>query len=393
MKTDRGTESMSNSNEPIRVLVVNSGSKLFGGVSSFLYNVYTHLDRTRVQYDFLSPNQTTYEIHRAEIEAMGGRIYALGITGNLLSKKTKLYSRLKAFLKAHPYRIVHLNSGDFYFNLFAGKAARDAGVETVIVHSHSVGNPQDSPMKRRSIRLMKPALERQAKAFAACSPEAAEFMFTHETVAAKRVDIVPNGIEVGKYGYDPRTREAIRRELKLEDKVVLGHVGRLAYPKNQAYLVELLAEYRKRRPNAVLMLIGEGDHKESLQALARERGVSDAVIFTGARTDVERYYQAMDVFLFPSFYEGFGMVLVEAQIAGLSCLASACVPRSTDIIGNTAYIGIEKGDIPKWIDALELALDRPRQSHVDLALAAGFDINTVAERLCDKYVSLYEGKR
>ena len=382
---------MSNNKEPIRVLVVNTGSKLFGGVSSFLYNVYTHLDRQRVQYDFLSPNQTTYEIHRDEIEGMGGRIYALGITGNILGKKLKLYTQLKAFLKAHPYRIVHVNSGDFYFNLFAGKAAKDAGTGTVIIHSHSVGNPQDSAMKRKSIELMKPVLERQAKEYYACSPEAAEFMFSHGTVAAKRVDIVPNGIEVAKYGYDPQTRQALRGALGLEDSIVLGHVGRLAYPKNQAFLIELLAQYVKKRPNAALMLVGEGDHKEMLQALAREKGVADRVRFIGARADVERYYQAMDVFLFPSFYEGFGMVLVEAQIAGLSCVASSCVPRSTDITGRVAYIGIEKEDVGKWLDALEAALERPRQSFVDQALMAGFDIGSVADGLCKKYISLYEG--
>jgi len=384
---------MSNNKEPIRVLVVNTGSKLFGGVSSFLYNVYTHLDRQKVQYDFLSPNLTTYEIHRAEIEDMGGRIYALGITGNILTKKLKLYTELKAFLKAHPYRIVHVNSGDFYFNLFAGKAAKDAGAGTVIIHSHSVGNPQDSAMKRRSIELMKPVLERQAKEYYACSPEAAEFMFSPGTVAAKRVSVVPNGIEVRKYGYDPQTRQALRRDLGLEDSVVLGHVGRLAYPKNQAFLIELLALYRKKRPNAALMLVGEGDHKEMLQALAREKGVADNVRFIGARADVERYYQAMDVFLFPSFYEGFGMVLVEAQIAGLPCIASACVPRSTDITGRVAYIGLEKEDVGKWLDALEAALERPRQSFVDQALMAGFDIGSVADGLCEKYVRLYEGIR
>ena len=382
---------MSSNREPIRVLAVNTGSKLFGGVSSFLYNVYTHLDRQRVQYDFLSPNQTTYEIHRDEIERMGGRIYALGITGNILSKKLKLYTQLKAFLKVHPYRIVHVNSGDFYFNLFAGKAAKDAGTETVIIHSHSVGNPQDSAMKRKSIELMKPVLERQAKVYCACSPEAAEFMFTPGTVAAKRVDIVPNGIEVGKYGYDPQTRQALRKALGLEDSIVLGHVGRLAYPKNQAFLIELLARFIKKRPNAALMLVGEGDHREMLQALAREKGVADRVRFIGARADVERYYQAMDVFLFPSFYEGFGMVLVEAQIAGLSCVASSCVPRSTDITGRVTYIDIEKEDTGKWLDALEAALERPRQSYVDQALAAGFDIGSVADSLCEKYISLYEG--
>ena len=104
-----------NTAEPIRVLQINSGSRSFGGVSSFLYNVYSNIDRKQVQFDFLSPNVTTYEIHRDEIEEMGGRIYELGVTGSILTKKTRLYKRLYQFLTQHKYSIVHINSGLQYW--------------------------------------------------------------------------------------------------------------------------------------------------------------------------------------------------------------------------------------------------------------------------------------
>ena len=181
-----------NRKEPIRVLQINSGSRSFGGVSSFLYNVYTNIDREQVQFDFLSPNVTTYGIHREEIEEMGGRIYELGIKGNILTRKTGLYKRLYEFLTQHAYSIVHINSGNFFFNLFAVMAVRKAGVPCRIVHSHNAGDTSRSRIKKAVFEALKPQLERNATTLLACSRKAAGYMFTDRTVREGKVQIVKN---------------------------------------------------------------------------------------------------------------------------------------------------------------------------------------------------------
>ena len=228
-----------NRKEPIRVLQINSGSRSFGGVSSFLYNVYTNIDREKLQFDFLSPEVTTYGIHREEIEKSGGRIYELGIKGNILTRKTGLYKRLRQFLAKHRYSIVHINSGNFFFNLFAVMAVRKAGVPCRIVHSHNAGDTNRSRIKKAAFEALKPQLEKNATLLLACSRKAASYMFTDQTVREGRVQIVKNGINAERFRFDPEIRKTVRQELGLQDKFVVGHVGRFYKQKNHVFLIRI----------------------------------------------------------------------------------------------------------------------------------------------------------
>lgn len=374
--------------EPLRVLQINSGSRNFGGVSSLLYNVYSHIDRDRVQFDFLTPYFTTYGVHRDDIEAMGGRIYELGIDGNKLARKARLYPEIKGFLAAHPYRVVHINSGNFLFDLAAARAVRDAGVENIIVHSHSIEDPGSSAAKKAAVRLLKPVLERYLTARCACSMEAAKYLFVPGAVEAGGVTIVRNGIEVEKFRYDESVRAEVRRELGIVDKHVVGHVGRFSPGKNQKYLVDVLARLARRDPAAVLVLLGDGEEMERVRQRAEAQGVADRVLFLGTRTDIERYYQAFDAFVFPSVWEGLGMVLVEAQVSGLRCVASFRVPREADVTGNVTFLEIGEANVDQWADAVEGAFGGERVSRDREAVSAGYDINAVAAGLADQYLAM-----
>ncbi|MBQ3424420.1 MAG: glycosyltransferase, partial [Clostridia bacterium] len=221
----------------LRVLQIISGNRYFGGISALLYNVYSHIDREQVQFDFLYPYISTNGIYKEKIETMGGRVYELGITGNKVDRKAKLYPGIRQFLKEHPYEVVHINSGNLLFNLIVSKAARDAGIGTIIVHSHNADAANESKLKQRAIGALKPLLDRQLTARFACSDEAARHMFTEKAVAGNGVTVVRNGIEVQRFLYDEQARGEVRRRLGIENKHVVGHIGRFCPQKNQVFLI------------------------------------------------------------------------------------------------------------------------------------------------------------
>lgn len=375
---------------PIRVLQINSGSKSFGGVSSFLYNVYTNIDRDQVQFDFLSPNETTYGIHRGEIEAMGGRIYELGITGNTLTRKIKLYDRLYKFLKQNSYSIVHINSGNFFFNLFAVKAVRKAGVEHRIVHSHNAGDMSHSRIKRSAFGALKPELEKNATKLLACSNKAAAYMFTSETVKAGRVQIVKNGINAERFKFDQKVRDEARRELGVEDLFVVGHVGRFYEQKNHRYLIRIFEKVHEKDEKSVLLLFGKGVLEDEIRKMVEERGLSDCVRFMGEVSDIERMYQAMDVFVMPSFHEGLPVSCVEIQAAGVPCVLADTITDEIRIQDSVQFLKLE--DSPeRWADAVLQQRGLRDTSGYENVIRSGYAIRDVASGMADLYQNMLKG--
>lgn len=379
---------MNSQKEPIRVLQINSGSTFFGGVSSFLLNIYKHIDHSKVQFDFLTPGKTTYEICRDEIEALGGRIYDLGIDSRKASGKIRMMKPVYDFLIAHPYDIVHINSGNLFFNVAALRVLCRAKVKNRIIHSHSVSNVGKLTAKSVAMKILSPYLNRYSTKMFACSKEAACFMFSEKAFKTGKVEIIRNGVDVKRFEYNEVVRSRMRKEFGIEDRFVVCHVGRFELVKNQKFLIYVIEELLTRIPETVLVMTGEGTLKEEVIKLARERGVAENVIFTGVRTDVENIYQMADAFAFPSIYEGLGMVLIEAQIAGLPCVASKGVPCEADITGNVIFEDIRKEDAQVWASHFAGMAGRTRKSYASNAVEQGYDINMVAARLEEYYCEL-----
>ncbi len=373
-----------------RILQLNSGNLNFGGVSSFLYNVYTHIDREKIQFDFLSPNKTTYGIHRKEIEEMGGRIYELEITEKGLWGKIKLYKKLTFFLIEHRYTIVHINSGNFFFNLFAVKAARRAGVRHRIVHSHTTGDTNSTKIKGVLFSLLKPILVKYATNLYACSVDAAEYMFSLDTYRKGNVKIVKNGINVNRFRYDATIRKQYRENLGVSDFFVIGNVARLTPQKNQKYVLKIFRKIVEMEPNSVLLLVGDGELEKELEDYSNLLGISDKIMFLGVKKDVENYYQAMDVFLFPSLYEGLGIVLLEAQISGLPCFINKNLPIDVDVTNLVRRLSIDE-DPKVWseeIVAFHHCDDYKRTSHDKELVDSGFSIESTSNMMEKLYIDL-----
>lgn len=368
----------------IKILHINAGSKNFGGVSAFLLNLYRNIDREKFSFDFLTPNKTTYENYRAEIENSGGHIYELGINSSNYKGKKKLQKELKKFLSQHNYDIIHVNSGILSFNYMVAAACRKYSSAKIIVHSHNNGGR--SSFKEKFTSPFKRFVVKNADKLLACSLSAAEYMFPKKEANQNTV-VIKNGIDPQKFAYAPEIRNKLRKKLGIEDKFVIGHVGRFMPQKNHSFMLDVFAELLKKEPDAVLLLIGEGELTDEIKKKADDLGIKDKVMFMGACSDIENYYQAMDVFFLPSVYEGLGIVNIEAQDAGLHCVVSDIVPRDVDVAGMVKFLS-NSDPAEVWIEALLENRNAPRADGSKKIEEAGFDILSTSKVMTDIYTEL-----
>lgn len=322
-------------NEPIVVAQI-MGKMNGGGVEAVIMNYYRHIDRTKVQFDFIVDEDST-NIPREEIEKLGGYV----ILCPPYQKLRKYMKFLEKLFREKKYRIVHSNINTL--SVFPLRAAKKAGVPVRIAHSHSTSNPRE--WKKN---LMKNALRPFSKVWAtdyfACTKHAGEYQFGKKAVEQGKVKIITNAIDIEKFKFDPEARKRLRKEFGFkDDDYVIGNFGRLIPQKNQLFLIDAFSEFKKKNPNSKLLIVGEGDLHDKLEEKIASYGLSDGVRIEGFRKDLNKCYSALDLFAFPSIYEGLGMVAVEAQVAGIHVVASENVPLDANI-GNFEYRNLNKED-------------------------------------------------
>ena len=372
---------MTKTGEPVRVLHSTYWMNV-GGIETLLMSIYRAIDRSRVQFDFLL-NYEGRSFYDNEIEALGGCIYHVPQrVGNPIAAR----KAHEAFFKEHrDYSIAQFHMGHMG-GMLPIKVAKEQGVGTRIIHAHNAH--VKLPAVRAALHSLDiPRSKRLCTDFFACSEDAARY-FGFDATGPKAWRYVPNGIDCARFSFAPENRAAVRAELGLGDgKPCIGMVGRLEPQKNHKFGIDSFCELVKELPEARLLLVGEGTIEAEIREYVAARGVAGKVTFLGSRHDVERLYAAMDAFLFPSVYEGFGIVLVEAQASGLPCVVSDAIPKEAVICPDTKAIALDAG-AGEWARALRDALLQGRNPHgADQVRAAGFDINNVAEELCEFYLS------
>lgn len=351
-----------------------------GGAETFVMNYMRHFNRDIIQYDFLV-NRQDPGAYEEEIRDLGGHIYRMS---PMYPQYFARYKReFRAFLREHPeYRIIHSNLEErSYFPL---RIASEEGVPVRIAHAHNVYrgfNPKTVFRDYFRFRLSPYVTDKFA-----CSLQAGKWLFGNGVQSDSRFRIVRNAIDVDRYAYQPRVREDLRVRLSLGQRLVVGNVGRLTGQKNQTFLMDVFSAVKKVRRDAVLLLVGEGELRRSLERKATELGIRSSVIFTGSVPNVGDYLQAMDVFVFPSLYEGLGISMVEAQAAGLPCLASDRVPRSVKLTSNVSFLSL--GARPEeWADRVLKLSDSERSDRRENVRQGGYDIRDAAPKLQDFYLS------
>ena len=348
-----------------------------GGSQTMMMNIYRNIDREKIQFDFVidRPDETYFA---EEIRSLGGRVFTMPPFRGTNAGEIKRDWR--NFFYTHPeYHILHSHVRS-YASLYL-PVAREHGVKTII-HSHSTST--GGGVKGAVKSVMQLPLRYQADVLMACSVEAGVWLFGKRACQSERFVLLPNGIDIRRFALDPETRKQYRRELGLEGKYVIGNVGRFYDVKNHTFLLDVFQKVHERDENAVLLLVGVGPLQQEMAQKAVRLGIADQVIMTGNRDDVPELLGAMDVFAFPSLWEGLGIAVVEAQAASLPCVISDTITREVGISDLVQYLPL--GDAETWADAL--LERRPRQNVTEAIIKAGYDIRSAAQRLSALYTRL-----
>ena len=354
-----------------------------GGAETMVMNLYRNIDRSKVQFDFIVHTTDKCDYYD-EIKSLGGKIYSIPA---YIGKNHFQYKKAWLnFLKRHQeYKIIHghvRSTAAIYL-----KIAKKYGLVT-IAHSHSTSSGVGFSAIVKNI-LQYP-IRYTADYLFACSSNAGEWLYGKKACQKEKFFIIKNAIDAKKFIYDEDKRNEMRREFNLEDKYVIGHIGRFNSPKNHKVLIDIFKELHDKNDKTVLILVGDGELKPIIEKKVADLELSNSVIFTGVRSDIPELLQAMDIFLFPSLFEGLGIVAIESQAAGLHCIVADTIPDEafiTDLIEKVSLnlstdLWVEK--ILKYADGYE------RSNTYQKIKLSGYDIRKTAKGLEEFYLKNWQ---
>ena len=346
--------------ETKKIRVLQSVSSLgVGGNELFVMNLFRNIDKSKFQVDFvIYDDRLEFE---GEVKQAGSKVFLAKASGNKVVAMLKEMAFVYKLLKNDQYDVIHCNGCSFVNILRAAIPAKIVGNIRVISHAHSVGKVDKTAIDNLVRNILKVILSKVVDLGFACSDTAGKSKYTDSFLKSNKYHIINNAIDIEKYVYSEINRNSIRKQLRLEDKIVIGNVGRLSYEKNQKFLLEILAKIREKEPKASLLLIGGGAMESELKLKASELGISDSVVFTGNVFDPEKYYSAMDVYVMTSIYEGLPFTVIEAQVNGLKCVLTDAITTMADVSGDSCFLSIHD-DIEQWIDKIMTHITRSEET-------------------------------
>ncbi|MDP4121249.1 MAG: glycosyltransferase family 1 protein [Bacillota bacterium] len=369
--------------EPIRVLQIVTQMNR-AGMESRLMDIYRNIDRLKIQFDFYTCRTQKGDFDD-EIVDMGGKLYYS--TELSIKKLFNIPNRFKRFFDIHKeYKIVHC-----HMNQWCGlilKGAKKSGVPIRIAHSRT--SLEKNTVKNIVKNVVKIATNKYANYKFAVSRNAGQWLFGQKNVEKGEVVIWPNAIDVKKYIYNEKIRNEVRKELDLDNKFTIIHVGNLRPEKNHEFLLEVFKSVLKEESNAKLLIIGKDYLNGAIQKRAKELNVDRDIIFLGSRNDVDSILQAGDVFLFPSFYEGLPGAVIEAQAAGLPCVVSDSISSEICITPLVKQLSLAVG-ARKWVENILSYKNFARENSYTLIKEKGYDICSLTNKLTEFYINVLKG--
>lgn len=360
------------------------GSLEIGGSQTLIMNIYRKIDRTNLQFDFIVDHPDRMYFAK-EITELGGKIYTiLPFKGyNLLQVKRAW----KNFFQNHPdYKIFHSHVRS-YASIYLPIAKKN-GLKTII-HSHNTSN--GSGVTAIIKFLLQFPLRYQADYYMACSKMAGKWLFGKKVIGKPYFHIIANGIDVNKYCFSSDKRDQIRNEFKIsKNTFVLGYLARVVPQKNPLFVIEVFKRMMEINASKEmkLLFIGDGELLQEVKLLAEYYSISNNIIFTGSRTDVPELMMAMDLYILPSIWEGFGISLIEAQATGLKCLCSENIQKEP-IVSNLVTRTDLKDKAEKWASiAIKLSSVYSRKNMTQTLIDAGYDISCTSTWIANFYLDL-----
>lgn len=364
--------------EPIRVAQV-VGKMVGGGVEAVVMNYYRHIDRSKVQFDFLVDSDSTL-VPREEIESLGGRIFEIPPYQHAIEYQRELQS----LFTQEGWKIVHSHINAL--SVFPLRAAKKAGIPVRIAHSHSTSGKGEFA-KNALKGFLKLFSTRYPTDLAACTEYAGKWLF-----GSSHFTVFNNAIDLSSFSFNRSIRDEQRAGLGAQDDtLVLGNIGRFIPQKNQLFLLDVFKAVYAQNPDSILVICGDGKLRPQAEEKARSLGIASAVRFLGQISNVQDVYQALDLFVLPSLYEGLGMVAIEAQVSGLPCICSERVPNDVALSSRCSFVPLSMG-VEGWSNAI-LAAHRDVIDRSDPHSSPGFesyDIFKAAPKLEEYYLKLFE---
>lgn len=364
-----------------KILFVHGGTLEKAGTESYMMSVYHNIDKEKYSIDFLVfGNKEGY--YDKEIEANGNTIYRLPMSlGEIVSKDS--YFKIKREIKDAKYDIVHSHMNALNYPIL--KLMQNLEIPVRISHSHGSRHFVTSAPIIAFKEKIKVRIPEVSNGLLSCSKVAGEFLYGDNPYT-----IINNGIDVDAYSYNETIRDNLRKELNVENKHVYGHVGRLNFQKNHSFLIDTFSYITKEDPDAVLLLVGEGELLPNLQKQVENLNIQDKVYFLGIREDVKDVLQAMDYFIMPSIFEGLPYVLVEAQASGLTCFAADTIDAQSKLIDNFYFLPLDSPE--KWANFILEHRDYIRTNTSAVIKELGFDekvnvdyLTSIYDKLTEKY--------
>lgn len=368
----------------VRILQICSSLDGGGGVQAILKNYYSYMNTDEFRFDFIVHGDKIGEFE-SFFEAYGSKIHH--VTPRRQNPVKNILEIAKV-IKDGNYDIVHCHQD--YHGAIAMLLAKHYGVKKRIIHCHRAFPPEKWHNKLiRSVGTF--IIKKTATNFMACSQFAAEWLYRKKDFISNKVILLKNATNLEKFLYSEEKRDRIRKELKLDNSIVIGHVGRFTYQKNHELLIDIFNEFLKTCSHGVLMLIGDGELKEDIVKKVKSLGIEEKILFLGIRSDVFELLNVMDVFVFPSRYEGLPIVVIELQANGLPAVCSEFVAKEVAITNDVFFVEKEKyTDISQWIILINKALEQGRSgsNNISVLRKAGYDIKIEAKKL----EAIYKGE-
>jgi glycosyltransferase involved in cell wall biosynthesis len=371
--------------KPLRVLFFIDRLRL-GGIQMLAYDILRNNNPSLMDIEILNLDDGQEYPLTKTLKDMGVTIHQL--KGAWLRTPFDYPHYFKSvdrfFEQHHNYYVVHMHSSSK--NYYILKCAAKWGIPVRVAHSHNTGFQSRNPLVIAYGNLLKKPMRKYATHWVGCSKLACEWLFGKGSVERGEARVILNGIDSTLFVYNESVRKELRQEMGIDDKFVIGHVGRFVNQKNHTFLLDIFAEVCKRRDDAVLLLIGIGELMDAMKEKAANLGIADKVRFVGFRDDRNRFMQAMDSFLFPSLYEGLSVVLVEAQASGLPVFASDSTTTETKYSTYMKFLSLEL-PASEWARVILDVGCIERKDMTDIIKGAGFEISSMINNLYHLYVS------
>lgn len=357
-----------------------------GGTTLFAMKFFRNIDKEKFQVDFL-----IYEDQMdfyTEISESGSKVFkAFSNKKNKLACFIEQMKYTKKIIDENNYDIIHCHGCSFFWILRSAIPAKLNGNIKIISHAHSIGTPKETKFDNLIRNFLRRLTSNIVDMGFSCSDTTGKSKYTNKFIDSDKYHIIRNAVDIDKYAYNKHDRNYIRNKFNIENKLVIGNVGRLSPEKNQTFLLDILCSVLKKNNNAVLMIIGGGELKKELKEKAETLGIFENVIFTGSINNVSEFYSAMDVFVMPSIYEGLPFTAIEAQVNGLKCVFSDCISRMTDASGKNEFLSLSCSS-EKWADIIiSMSENRLDKETID-KVCKNYDIKNETKRMENYYIKL-----